>query len=283
MPLELYNRARQYLVNQMYNYFTHLVGLKMLSPLKAPLIALAAFSSLMVSTAIANAEEVPNLSQEQVEQIVHDYLMANPEVMIRSIDAFYKRQEEAAKAEEGRLMSNLLPMFKNSEEYPVGGNPNGSVTMVEFFDYQCGYCKRVFPQMTELMKDDQDLRVVFVELPILGPVSLIASQAALAAREQDKYMEFHVELMGARGGMNEDRIYSIADSVGLDIDKLKADMKSETVKTQINRNRQLSQMLNISGTPAFIIGDEVVRGAIDKGQMKALIEADREQQQEANG
>lgn len=255
----------------------------MFSSFKAQFIALAAFSSLMVPAAIAHADEVPNLNQEQIEQIVHDYLMANPEVMIRSIDAFYKRQEDAAKVEENRLMSNLLPMFKNSDEYPIGGNPNGSVTMVEFFDYQCGYCKRVLPQVSELMDADEDLRVVFVELPILGPVSLIASQAALAAREQDKYMEFHLELMGARGGMNEDRIYSIADSVGLDVDKLKENMKSEAVKTQINRNRQLSQMLNISGTPAFIIGDEVVRGAIDKDQMKALIESDREKQQEANG
>lgn len=240
----------------------------------------AASTMLLASTAFsltAQAQDLSNLSKEQLEEIIHDYLMANPEVMIKSLDAYYKEQEKLAAMEQEQRLEDLLPALANSDEYPVAGNPNGTVTMIEFFDYNCGFCKRVLPQVNRIIEDDEDVRVLFVEFPILSESSVFAAQAALAADMQDKYVEFHMAVMAARGGLSEKRILQIAESVNLDMDKLKTDMSSDEIKQQINRNRQVAQMLDLSGTPAFIIGNEVVRGAIDEAAMRGLIEKAKEE------
>ena len=157
----------------------------------------------------------------------------------------------------------------------VAGNPQGDVTVVEFFDYQCGYCKAVQADTQTLIKGDSKLRFVLKEFPILGPASVVASKAALASRGQGKYVEFHNALMAQRGQLDEAVIMRLAKSVGLDTDRLKKDMDSPDVLKVIAANQALAEKLNIRGTPAFVFGDELVPGAIKLDDMKRLTDAAR--------
>ena len=159
---------------------------------------------------------------------------------------------------------------------PVGGNPDGDVTLVEFFDYNCPYCRRVAPSVAELVETDPDLRVVYKEYPILGPGSQFAARAALASAKQGKYASFHHALMEADGQVTEQTVIEVARTVGLDIERLRADMEDPAIQEAIARNLQLANALGITGTPSFIIGQELVPGAVDLGTLLGLIDRARE-------
>ena len=167
-------------------------------------------------------------------------------------------------------------LFKDPTS-PVGGNPNGDVTIVEFFDYQCGYCKRVFPRLEKLLIDDSNLRFVFKEMPILGPNSVFAARAALAARKQGEkqYVAFHKVMMASRGSLNKASVLRFATDAGLDVERLKGDMEDDNINDMIRRNLKLADALSINGTPAFVIGDTIVRGAVDLLKLKILVERAR--------
>jgi protein-disulfide isomerase len=153
----------------------------------------------------------------------------------------------------------------------VGGNPSGDITLVEFFDYNCPYCRRVAPTVTDLIEDDPNLRLVYKEFPILGPGSQFAARAALASRAQGKYSEFHETLMNAGRQVNEDSVIEIAREVGLDVDRLAQDMEDPAIEAAIARNLALANTLGITGTPSFVIGDEIVPGAVDRATLEGLI------------
>jgi protein-disulfide isomerase len=159
---------------------------------------------------------------------------------------------------------------------PIGGNPKGTVTVVEFFDYQCGYCKRVFPSILALIQSDKRIRYVFKELPILGPASMLASRAAIAAWEidQKKYLPFHTALMASRGRLNEGKILRIAKDSGINPDELQKQMKEPEVFQELQNNLNLAQALNINGTPAFIIGNQIIPGAVSLDELKRMVEAE---------
>ena len=159
----------------------------------------------------------------------------------------------------------------NDPASPVGGNPDGDVTLVEFFDYQCPYCKTIFPSIQALLAEDRNLRYVFKEFPILGRASVFAARAALAARRQGKYLEFHTALMPARGKLTETRVMRLAEKVGLDVDRLRRDMADGTVDATIRRNLELADGLGIFSTPVFIIGDTQIPGAVEIDTLKVLI------------
>ncbi|MCH7957286.1 MAG: DsbA family protein [Proteobacteria bacterium] len=159
----------------------------------------------------------------------------------------------------------------NDPASPVGGNPDGDVTLVEFFDYQCPYCKTIFPSIQALLAEDRNLRYVFKEFPILGRASVFAARAALAARRQGKYLEFHTALMSARGKLTETRVMRLAEKVGLDVDRLRRDMADGTVDAMIRRNLELADGLGIFSTPVFIIGDTQIPGAVEIDTLKVLI------------
>ena len=159
----------------------------------------------------------------------------------------------------------------NDPASPVGGNPDGDVTLVEFFDYQCPYCKTIFPSIQALLAEDRNLRYVFKEFPILGKASVFAARAALAAHRQGKYLEFHMAVMPAKGKLTEARVMRLAKTAGLDTDRLRRDMADGTIDDMIRRNLELASALNVNGTPAFVIGDKIVRGAIDLAALKKLI------------
>jgi protein-disulfide isomerase len=163
----------------------------------------------------------------------------------------------------------------NDPEVPVLGNRRGDVTLVEFFDYQCGYCKAVHADVRRLIDSDTNIRLVYKEFPILGPASITASRAALAAQRQGKYDALHVALMENRGQLDDDKIYRIAASAGLDLDRLKKDMQAPEISEALQKNLRLASELNIRGTPAFVVGDQIVPGAVGLDKLKELIASGR--------
>lgn len=238
--------------------------------------ALALIAALTAfSPALVQAQAVDEAQRKAIEGVVRDYLMKNPEVILEAIEALQQREKlaEAEKAKKA-LAENKKALFQNPAD-PATGNALGDVTVVEFFDYQCGYCKSVMADTQRLIKDDAKLRFVFKEFPILGPASVVAARAALAAKAQGKYLEVHNALMGHRGQLDDDTIYRLAKSAGADVEKLKKDMDSPEVMKVIATNQQLAEQLGIRGTPGFVIGDALVPGAIKLEEMKRLVEAAR--------
>lgn len=208
--------------------------------------------------------QVPAMSaaqQKQIEDVVHNYLVKNPEVIVEAVQVLQQKQMQQAEKniqKTQQVASKFADMLIRQAGDPVVGNVNGKITLVEFFDYQCPHCVEMTPIIEGLIKSNPELRIVFKEFPIRGPMSETASRAALAARIQGKYYEFHSALMRnimeQRKPLTEEVIYKIAQSVpGLNVDKLKTDMKSETVNQQIKTTYKLAQDLQLIGTPAFFI------------------------------
>ena len=154
---------------------------------------------------------------------------------------------------------------------PVSGNLNGDVTVIEFFDYHCGYCKRVASAVTQLQRDDPGVRVVYKDFPILGEASVFGARAALAAREQGKHQAFHEALLASDNELTKEEVFAIAQRVGLDVKKLEADLQAPERQTAIDRNRALATLLGVSGTPGFVIGGDVYPGALELTGLKALV------------
>lgn len=206
-----------------------------------------------------------------IERMVREYLIANPEVLVEAMQALEQRQQTAADQKARAALKQNRQQIFNDDASPVGGNPKGDVAVVEFFDYNCGYCKAVHDDALKLVKDDGRLRYVYKEFPILGPGSIVASKAALAARAQGKYVEAHNALMSHRGRLDEAAVLRILGDAGLDVTKLKADMEAPAVAKAVESNLLLADKLGIRGTPAFIIGDELAPGAIKLDEMKRLV------------
>ncbi len=211
--------------------------------------------------------------RDKIESVVKDYILNNPEVILQAIQSLRERQErdsrERAQANLVKLQGELL----HDPDTPVGANPKGSVTIVEFFDYRCGFCKRVFPDIVKLVETDKNIRFVYKEFPILGPQSVTASKAGLAAwiLDKSKYEAFHKVMMAAKGALPETRVMRYAAKSGYDVKALKKAMKDPRIDVMIKKNFDLAQALDINGTPAFIIGKEVIRGAIDLKTLKKLV------------
>lgn len=208
---------------------------------------------------------------EGIEQIVRDYLLANPEVLIQSLNDFQKRQKVAEKQRQRQTVLFSRAALNQDPDSPVMGNPEGDVTIVEFFDYKCPYCKRVAGPLKDAVAADGNIRLVMKEFPILGPRSIQAARAALAVAKQGKYEEFHWALMTGTGDMSDPHIRRVARGVGVDVDRMMADMESPEIQAMIERNQDLAQALRITGTPAFVIGDTVVPGAIDRKTLERLV------------
>jgi protein-disulfide isomerase len=209
------------------------------------------------------------------EQRIREYLLKNPEVIMEALQILQERQKAAEAENLQRTIAERSEEILNDPAAPVGGNPEGDVTLVEFFDYNCPYCRRVAPTVVELEEADSDLRLVYKEFPILGPGSQFAARAALASRRQGKYVAFHKALMQATEQVNEETVLGIAREIGLDTERLEQDMQDPAIEDAIARNLQLANALGITGTPSFIIGQEVVPGAVGLGTLQSLIERAR--------
>jgi len=207
----------------------------------------------------------------EIKQIIEDYLKSHPEIILESVQKFREKQE-ADRREQGA--SNLRALRNDLErdpETPEVGNPNGDVTIVEFFDYNCGYCKSVLDTVQQLLSEDSGVRLVLKEYPILSEDSKFAARAALAAGEQGRYFEFHNTLMKLRGQVTEARVLEAAGGVGLDVAQLQRDMEKPKILFQIESNRELARSLNINGTPTFVVGDQIFPGAVDGETLRKLV------------
>jgi protein-disulfide isomerase len=236
-------------------------------------LGLVAFLSASAGAASQAGSEDPaaGLTPQQVEKIVHDYLLREPEVIYQALQELQKRQQAAkADRQKAAVAANHAQLFQQAND-PVGGNPDGDVTVVEFFDYQCHYCRQVMPSLRAQLQEDKKLRVVFKDFPILGDKSVTAARAALAARKQGRYVPFHFALMGA-SDLSLNGIMAVAKSVDIDTKRLAADMNAPEIEAQIKANYALARRLGIEGTPAFVIGDQLIPGALDKTRLAELIQ-----------
>jgi protein-disulfide isomerase len=213
----------------------------------------------------------------QFGQQVRAYLLENPTVLREVITKLQVTEQQETQNRQSRMMTELKDEIQNDGYSHVAGNPNGDVTIVEFFDYRCGYCKKVYPDLMKVVEEDGNIRLVLKEFPILGEASVLGAHAVMAAEQQGKYMEFHDELMKLRGNITETRLMALASQLDMDGEKLAADMKSEEITTNIRRTYDLAQALGITGTPAFVIGDNLTPGAIPAEQIKQLVAQARDQ------
>jgi protein-disulfide isomerase len=225
----------------------------------ATLLALAAPQAV-------RAENFSAVQRGEIEKLVHDYLLAHPEVLQEAMAELEKRQTAAeAEKHKAAVKEHAQKLFSSPNQVTLG-NPNGNVTFVEFFDYNCGYCKRAMSDMLTLLKDDPKLKVVLKEFPVLGPGSLEAARVAVAVRLQDKtgkkYLEFHTKLLGGRGAADEAHALAVAKDIGLNMAQLEKDMKGPEVKATLEEDMKLAEALGLNGTPSYVIGSEVVVGAI---------------------
>jgi len=220
-----------------------------------------------------------DMPQEQFEQRVRDYLMAHPEVIMQSVSQLEARQRANEETEVQAILKSRSEEILRDPASPVSGNANGDITLVEFFDYNCPYCRQMAPVMTKAEETDPKLRLVYKEFPILGPNSTFAAKAALAAHRQAKYVAFHRALYQARGSIDASKAMEIAATVGLDVQRLKMDMADPAIQAAIDKNLALAQALRINGTPGFVIGNQILRGATDLKTLQAWILAAREHRQ----
>jgi protein-disulfide isomerase len=227
-----------------------------------------------VSPQVSTGAEEP----DPFERRVREYLLKNPEVIMEALQILQERQRAAQAENLKRTIAERSEEILNDPAAPVGGNPAGDVTLVEFFDYNCPYCRRVAPTLAELEEADPALRLVYKEFPILGPGSQFAARAALASRRQGKYVAFHNALMQATEQVTEESVMEIARTVGLDTEHLRADMQDSAIHEAIARNLQLADALGITGTPSFILGEEIVPGAVDLRTLQSLITRARREQ-----
>lgn len=217
------------------------------------------------------AADIPPAEREAIETIIHDYLLKNPDVMIEAIRGAEDKLNHEADAKATKVLSNRGGEIYDDPATPVGGNPRGDVTIVEFFDYRCPYCKQVLPTLQTVLKEDHNLRFVYKEMPVLGPVSVVAAHAALAAQRQGRYEAFHTAMMATKGQITDDTVFKVAGSVGLDIDRLKQDMNAPEIERALKANLALAEALNIRGTPGFIVGKKIVPGALDLEALKDMV------------
>jgi protein-disulfide isomerase len=223
----------------------------------------------------ADAAEFTGEQRQAIESIIHDYLAKNPEVMLDALQAAEDRiKGESRDKASAALVAHRREIFDDPDA-PIAGNPQGDATLVEFFDYRCPYCKQVEPSIEALVAEDPQLRFVYKEFPVLGPDSVTAARAALAARKQGKYDALHRALMALKGQVNDASVLKVAASVGLDLDRLTRDMAAPDIERMLKANVDLAEALDIHGTPGFVVGNEIVPGAVSLDALKQLIQTAR--------
>lgn len=209
--------------------------------------------------------------KKTIEEIVRAYILKNPEIIREAVEALQAKEQQSIEERRIEAMAKLKVELESDPTSPVLGNPSGDVALVEFFDYRCPYCKRTAPVVDQLVKDDGRIRRVMKEFPILGPESLFAARIALAAKAQGKYEVVHRALIGAKGALDQDTVMKLAKEAGADMERLKRDIGSPAVDEALKKNRDLAGALEITGTPAFIIGKEFVPGAAELDTFKAIV------------
>lgn len=255
--------------------------------MKVVLKTIAVASMLVFGTMSAFAAgDMSSTQKKQVEEVVHDYLLKNPDVLVQALQNFQQQQMMQARKTMEKTQESApkfaKDLFQNGQD-PVAGNPKGKITVVEFFDYQCPHCVDMAPVMDAVVKADPEVRIVYKEFPIRGPASETAAKVALAAKMQGKYFEVHKGLMAANRTLSDADIMKIAETAGVDMEKLKKDMTSDTVTQTLKATNTLAQKLQLIGTPAFFVAKSDVAptapatavvfipGQVDLTQLQSVI------------
>jgi protein-disulfide isomerase len=221
----------------------------------------------------AEAPSVP--AQPALDQAIEQYIRSHPEVIEQAMQSLEGKRQRGEKLRIKQAIATHQEELLRDPASPVSGNVNGDVTVIEFFDYRCGYCKRVASAVTQLQKDEPGVRVVYKDFPILGEVSVFGARAALAAREQGKHQAFHEAMLASENELTQEEVLAIAQRVGLDVKKLESDLQAPEWQAAIDRNHALAKLLGISGTPGFVVGSEVYPGALELPGLKALVKQAR--------
>jgi protein-disulfide isomerase len=238
---------------------------------KVPFLQLVVFFLAGFLASPASAQEaVEEPARPAIEKIVREYILQHPEVLVESVRLYQERERTAHKERSKEAVSARLTDLQQDPSSPLAGTAGG-VTVVEFFDYRCGYCRRAEGTIKTLLADHPDIQFVFKEFPILGAESLVAAKAGLAANKQGGYLKFHQGLMTLTGPITTNAIEELAGQQGLDVSKLKADMESPEVQSILARNRELGRQVGVNSTPSFVIGSELVSGAMDTATFERLI------------
>jgi len=238
--------------------------------IRGSLVVPAIIALTAMSAAPAIAQTAPT-DKDAVEKIVRDYILKNPEIIAEAIQRLQQKKKMAEAAADIQLLASNRAELINDPTSPVGGNVKGDVTVVEFFDYRCGVCKRIHPIVNQLVKTDPKIRRVYKQWPILGANSVLAARAAIASRKQGKYLSFHKVMMEANSSFGESAIMGMAESVGIDTSKLRQDMRSAETNAVIRKNYALAEKLKLNGTPSFVIGDTLLRGGRDLKSLRAIV------------
>jgi len=209
--------------------------------------------------------------KDAVEQLIRNTIAEHPEIVIEALKAAQAKSDAEAAANVSKVIAARHDQLVADPASPVGGNPNGDVTIVEFFDYRCPYCKEVEPSLEALLKDDRGIRFVYKEFPILGRASVYATHVALAARAQGKYDEFHRAMMAVRGTIDEDVVRRTAAASGIDMKTLDGMIDAPEIDRIIKANYALAESLNIDGTPAFVVGSHLLQGVPDADALRRLV------------
>jgi protein-disulfide isomerase len=229
---------------------------------------------LLISTAMlvipfmAAADE---LTEDRIKELVLEAIRENPGIVVEAAQLFEEQQQANQALVAAQVLATEREALERDPNAPVLGNPDGDVTVVEFFDYNCPYCRRVKPHMEALLAADPNVRVVYREWPILGEGSVFAARAALASRNQGKYEEFHWAMMELSGRAEEASVMRAAEDIGLDVVQLRRDMNAPEIDEHIATSMRLSRAMGFSGTPSFVIGDSLAPGLIDADQMISLV------------
>lgn len=227
----------------------------------------ALLGAMLTFPACAQEKSTDTFSDKEraaIETIVRDYILEHPEILPQAFEELQRRMNAQA------VTANRDALYKDPDS-PTAGNPKGDVTIVEFLDYTCGYCKASAPGLKKLLATDKNVRVIFKDLPVLGDVAVFAAHAALAANLQGEYMAFHNALYDHPGRLSEDAVMTIAQKVGLDVTQLKQDMNKPEITAAIGRNLKLANELGLRGTPAFIINGHLIPRALSFDMLQGCV------------
>jgi protein-disulfide isomerase len=238
---------------------------------------LAAASSFVALPGFA--DEFTPAQKQEMGAFIREYLVNNPDVLREAIEALDKRDKATAEADRQKIVATEAgPLFSSKYQATIG-NPKANATLVEFFDYNCHFCKGALPTLMQLMKDDGKLKVVLKEFPVLGPGSVEAAKVAVAVRMQDKtgkkYLDFHQKLLGGRGQADKARALAVAKEVGMDMARLEKDMGGEEVRVSLEESLKLAETLGLNGTPSYVVGNDVVVGAVGLDALRGKISTAR--------
>lgn len=237
------------------------------------------FAAALVSAAVlfltACSVQADDMSKEEIEQIVRDYILENPEIIADAIYLLQERAEAEKAQQEAAALSELTDSLMNSEFDPVGGNPDGTITLVEFFDYNCGYCKRSNAVLKTLIENNPNLKVVYKEWPILSEGSSIAARIALAANLAlpEQYEDLHRALLESRSLRTEKDVWKVVEKAGLDREAVESKMNAPEIDRHLAQSSALAQQLGITGTPAFVVGDQILKGAYPLERIQEAIDS----------